>query len=105
MSSEIVVEFSNGKKLFIGGDNISEGLHEASVTERIKTATAEEFTDAMGTLANLVDVMDASLGKIAKKPSKVEMEFGASLTADCNLWVVSGDGKAEFKVKLTWDNS
>ena len=105
MSSEIIIEFSNGKKLLIGGDNKKSGLQQVSKKEKIKTATADEFTDAMGTLANLVDVMDASLGKISKKPSKVEMEFGASLTADCNLWVVSGEGKAEFKVKLTWDNS
>ena len=31
------------------------------------------------------------------------MEFGASLTGDCNLWVVAGEGKAEFKVKLAWN--
>ncbi len=105
MSSEVVVEFANGKKLFIGGGDKKGGLREASVMGKIKNATSEEFTEAMGTLGELVGVMDGSLDKIAKKPSKIEMEFGASLTADCNLWVVSGEGKAEFKVKLTWDNS
>jgi hypothetical protein len=27
---------------------------------------------------------------------------GASLTGECDLWIVSGDTKAEFKVTLTW---
>ena len=30
------------------------------------------------------------------------MEFGAKLSADCDLWIVSGTGEAEFKVKLAW---
>jgi hypothetical protein len=30
------------------------------------------------------------------------MEFRASLSGECDLWIVSGDGEAEFKVKLAW---
>jgi len=30
------------------------------------------------------------------------MEFRASLTGECDLWIVSGEGEAEFKVKLAW---
>lgn len=30
------------------------------------------------------------------------MEFRASLSGECDLWVVSGEGEAEFKVKVTW---
>jgi len=37
---------------------------------------------------------------MANRPDKVEMEFGASLSGDCDLWIVSGEGKADFKVKL-----
>jgi hypothetical protein len=28
------------------------------------------------------------------------MEFSASLTAECNRWIVSGEGEAEFKAAL-----
>jgi hypothetical protein len=31
------------------------------------------------------------------------MEFGATLSGDCDLWIVSGHGEAEFKVTLSWD--
>jgi hypothetical protein len=27
------------------------------------------------------------------------MEFRASLSGECDVWIVSGDAKAEFKVK------
>ncbi|MBY0297813.1 MAG: hypothetical protein K2X71_17555 [Methylobacterium sp.] len=30
------------------------------------------------------------------------MEFRASLTGECDLWIVSGETEAEFKVTLTW---
>ena len=39
---------------------------------------------------------------MARRPDKFEMEFGASLSGDCDLWIVSAEGKAEFKVKLAW---
>jgi len=39
---------------------------------------------------------------MAHRPEKVEMEFSASLTAECDLWIVSGEGEAEFKVTLAW---
>jgi hypothetical protein len=42
---------------------------------------------------------------MAHRPDKVEMEFGASLSGDCDLWIVSGEGKADFKVKLAWNKA
>jgi hypothetical protein len=30
------------------------------------------------------------------------MEFGATLSSECDLWIVSGHGEAEFKVTLSW---
>jgi hypothetical protein len=56
-----------------------------------------------GSLASLVGALEDSVGHMAHRPDKVEMEFGASLSGDCDLWVVSGEGKADFKVKLAWN--
>ena len=43
-----------------------------------------------------------TISGLANRPEKVEMEFGASLTGECDLWIISGTAKAEFKVALTW---
>ena len=40
-----------------------------------------------------------------KRPDKIEMEFGATLSADLQLWIVSGKGDYAFKVKLSWERS
>ena len=58
---------------------------------------------ALGSLADLVAVLEQSVGNMVHRPDKVEMEFGASLSGECDLWIVSGDGEAEFKVKLSWE--
>jgi hypothetical protein len=56
----------------------------------------------MGSLADLVTALEESVGRMARRPEKIEMEFKASLTAECDLWIVSGEGEAEFTVKLAW---
>ena len=32
----------------------------------------------------------------------LKMEFRASLSGECDLWIVSGNAEAEFKVTLAW---
>ena len=58
----------------------------------------------MGSLGELVKILEASIGDLPKRPDKIEMEFGAKLSTDCNL-IVSGEGEAEFKVTLSWEKS
>jgi hypothetical protein len=45
---------------------------------------------------------DAEIGKMVSRPEKVEMEFGAKLSGECDLWIVSGNADAEFDVTLSW---
>jgi Trypsin-co-occurring domain 1 len=59
----------------------------------------------LGSLGELVKILEASIGDLPKRPDKIEMEFGAKLSTDCNLWIVSGEGEAEFKVTLSWEKS
>lgn len=49
-----------------------------------------------------MSVLEAKVGRMPHGPDKVEMEFRASLTGECDLWIVSGTGEAEFKVTLSW---
>jgi Trypsin-co-occurring domain 1 len=57
----------------------------------------------LSSLGELVKILEASIGDLPKRPDKIEMEFGAKLSTDCNLWIVSGEGEAEFKVTLSWE--
>lgn len=104
MAKTMQVDLPNGKKLFFGGASEG-GLKEVSLASKLPQATAGQFEAALGTLGDLVGVLEKRVGDLATRPTKVEMEFSASLSADCNLWIVSGEGKGEFKVTLTWEGS
>jgi len=102
MSARMLVELPGGKQLLLGGAGPAAGLAEAAIGETIVKATTDGFKAALGTLAQLVGMLEQSVGAMPHRPDKVEMEFSASLSGECDLWIVSGDTEAEFKVKLAW---
>jgi Trypsin-co-occurring domain 1 len=85
----------NGKKLLFGSPEEG-GLKEVSLASKLPKAAADQFENALGTLGDLIGVLEKHIGALRSRPSKLEVEFGASLSGDCNLWIVSGQGKAEF---------
>jgi Trypsin-co-occurring domain 1 len=101
MPAQIIVELPEGKKLYFGDAQAK--LAEVSAKGKIATMTADTFKSALGSLGDLVKMLEESVGTLPKRPDKVELEFGASLKGDCDLWIVSGEGEADFKVKLSWE--
>ena len=103
MSARMIVELPNGSSVYFGGGGDNPGLSEIDVGDDIVKASSERFKKALGSLGEIVKMLEASVGDLAKRPDKVEMEFGAKISGKCDLWVVSGEGEADFKVTLTWD--
>jgi NTP-dependent ternary system trypsin peptidase co-occuring protein len=103
MSARMIVELPEGKKVLFGGRGPETGLSEVGIEDQIVKVTSDRFQAALGSLSDLAAILERSVGQMARRPDKVEMEFGASLSADCNLWILSGEGKAEFKVKFGWE--
>jgi Trypsin-co-occurring domain 1 len=101
MAARMLVELPDGKQLIFGGRGPG-GLSEVGIGEEITKAASSAFKGALGTLGSLVGMLEDSVGRMEHRPDKVEMEFRASLSGECDLWIVSGDGEAEFKVKLAW---
>jgi hypothetical protein len=56
-----------------------------------------------GPLGELIGVLEDKVGALAAQPSKVEIEFCAALSGDCEPTILSSDKKAGFKVKLSWE--
>jgi Trypsin-co-occurring domain 1 len=105
MSTLMIVELPEGKKLYFGGGGAETGLADISAADKIVETTTEKFKSALGSLGELVKILEESVGTMPKRPDKVEMEFGASLKGECDLWIVSGEGEADFKVKLSWERN
>ena len=91
-----------GGKVLFGGRTRPAGLTETSLAGDVARATSDGFKAALGTLGELVSVLEEKVGRMPHRPDKVEMEFSASLSGECDLWIVSGEGEAEFKVTLSW---
>jgi hypothetical protein len=97
----MIVELSKDHKVFFGaGDD--PGLSEVGIADDIAKATGETFKKALGSLGELVRMLETSVGAMERRPEKVELEFGAKISGDCNLWIVSGEGEADFRVTLSW---
>ena len=96
MSARIEVELVNGSKVLIGGQDAT------GSSLPIPNVTAHTLKIALGSLVDVVEILEHAVTSMADRPEKVEIEFGASLTRECNLWIVPGTGDTEFRVKLTW---
>lgn len=105
MAKSIIVELPSGRSVLFGDGGAAEagGLAESGLGDEVAKSSAEAFKAALGTLGDIVEVLEESVGRLARRPDKVEIEFGASLSGQADLWIVSGDAKAAFKVKLAWE--
>lgn len=102
MAARMQVQLAEGRRLFIGGGGTETGLAEVGVGDAVAAASADAFRKGLSTLGDLFEMLNAAVEKLPKKPGGIEMEFRAKLTGECDLWVVSGEGEAEFTVKVTW---
>lgn len=100
MPAKMKIELGEGNTVYFGVP--SGGLREVSLRDSVPSRTAAQFEKAMASLGGLVGVLERQVEGLARRPSSVEIEFGATLSGECDLWIVSGKGEAEFKVKLTW---
>lgn len=102
MPARMIVELPSGNKVLFGGRGVTASLSEVAFRDDVAKATCETFKAALGSLADLVAALEESVGRMPHRPDKLEIEFSASLSGQCDLWIVSGDGEAEFKVTLSW---
>jgi Trypsin-co-occurring domain 1 len=102
MSAPMIVEFASGNKIIFARGAAVTGLSEVALFGGVTKATADGLKSALGALGDLVAMTEEKISHMPHRPDKVEMEFRASLSGECDLCIVSGDGEAEFKVTLTW---
>ncbi len=101
MSEAILIELQTGRKVVFGGDGATTGRE---LTSSKTASVAGRLGEAMDALGDVVAEIEKGIAKLARKPGKIDVEFGVSLTTKGDLWIVSGEGKAELKVKLSWEN-
>ena len=101
MPARMLVELPSGNKVLFGGRGAPTGLSEVGRLG-LREAAADQFQKALTSLGEVVALLERSVDLLPKRPDKVEMELRASLSSECDLWIVSGDAEAELKVTLSW---
>lgn len=101
MSARMIVDLAEGNIVLFGGAP-EPGMPDAGLTNGFSRASAETFQAALGTIGALVKTVEASIDAMPQKPEGIEIEFGATLSQDCDLWIVSPDSAPEFKIRLSW---
>ena len=101
MAARIIVDLSDGKIVLFGGGP-EPGAPDAGLSDGFTRASADEFKAALGSVGELVRALEASIEALPKRPEKVEIEFGATLSQECDLWIVAPDASPEFRIRLAW---
>lgn len=81
-------------------DSDARGAREVSAKTSEKILPFTDVIQPIGEVAELV--LDSVKSKIIN-PNKITLEFGATFKGGINLYIVSGNTEATFKVCLTWE--
>ncbi len=89
-------------------------LIESSISERSGSSLQQAgggISDIKKKLGDMLDVITpisesiiSSVGKLSKLPDSITAEYGLSITAEGNLFVVKAAGEASLKVTFTWSS-
>lgn len=101
MAARIVVDMSDGRLVLFGGAP-EPGTPDAGIADGFTRASAEEFGAALRSIGELVKTLEASIEAMPKRPENIEIEFGATLSQECDLWIVADGADPEFRVRVSW---
>jgi hypothetical protein len=83
----MVVKLTHGRKILFGGRGAVRGLSEFAIGEDTAKATADNFTAALASFADLVAILGQTVGLMVKWPDK--SKWNRRLTADTGTGNVS----------------
>lgn len=63
----------------------------------------ESFDKVSGSLKKIAEAMERQLASMTRRPDKVQLEMGAQLKGNADLWLVAGEATAHMKITLAWD--
>lgn len=101
MPARMIVDLSEGEIVLFGGGP-EPGVADSGMQNGATRASADVLGAAFGSLGRIAAAMERSIASLPKRPEKIEVEFGATLSSDGDLWIVGADAAPEFRVRLCW---
>ncbi len=100
MPARIIVDLGEGQIALFGGKP-EPGTPDAAVNNYTR-ADAGDLAGAFAAIAKVAAGVEAAIDALPRKPGAIEIEFGATLSQECDLWIVPPNASAEFRVRLSW---
>ncbi|WP_395665897.1 CU044_2847 family protein [Methylocella sp.] len=101
MSARMIIDFSEGQIVLFGGAP-EEGVADGGLMNGATRAAASVLEGAFGALGEIAATLERAVGALPNRPETVEVEFGATLSSEGDLWVVGEDASPEFRIRLSW---
>ena len=80
------------------------GVREVSLrAPDLQKLSADAMKSAMNTIYNTAREVTDTIGSLAAKPSRVEVQFGITLSAEAGALIAKGGANAAFNITLTWE--
>ena len=90
----------SGTVIYIENEESAErGAREVSMNRE----TMLPFSDVIRPIGEVAEMVFEAVKSKVINPDKITLEFGATLKGGVNLYIVSGNVDATFKVSLAWE--
>ncbi|PNG25564.1 CU044_2847 family protein [Methylocella silvestris] len=101
MPARIIVDFAEGNIVLFGGAP-EPGVADSGFVNGTTRASADVVKAAFGSIGEIAATLEGAIAALPQRPETVEIEFGATLSTDGDLWIVGAHAAPEFKIKLAW---
>ena len=101
MPARMIIDFSEGQIVLLGGGP-EEGVADGGLMNGATRAAASLLEGAFGSIGQIAATLEKAIGALPNRPETVEVEFGATLSSEGDLWVVGEDAAPEFRIRLAW---
>lgn len=98
--STLELDLGEGASVFVDVPDAA-GERRQDVANRGERLQAD-FAKVSASLAGIVRSVEAQLEALPRRPDEVQIEMGAELRGEADLWLVSGEAAGHMKVTLAW---
>lgn len=85
--------------------SICSGRNTVKTQRKNDSFYSEIIKEAKGIIKQIANEFSDELINIQPQPREVEIEFGISLSAEMDAWILKSNGNSNLKVKIKWENT
>jgi len=98
--NKLELEFESDNKIFV---EVSSSGADGRVREVSRGGNSAPFSKVSESISNVVKSISEQIDKLPSKPDMFQIEVGAEIKGEADLWLVSGESKGHVKITMKWE--